>query len=213
MAEDLAQTLLVTSRKHLTLALRTLVMRDLFRHRTSLIKHYLRQHGIMQDWNAFMADGDLSHARAIRERLAHDKACRRLAQAKAEFDGILTKKVYADCTAPLLSRDLHQTALRLVTHRLTLIEDQLEDAAHEYARERWAAQQDYYREFQATLQAKVYDGWVSEGRPAPLLDYSEGIPPRRTPADSDHGTSRLSRASAQHGGADTRVPGGQARGA
>jgi hypothetical protein len=157
MAEDLSHTLLATSRKHLILAIRTLVMRDLFRHRTNLIKQYLRQRGMTQDWDAFMANADLSHGRAISELLKHDKACRILAKAKAELDRILTMHAYAECTAPLFTSDLHHTALRLVTHRLTFAEDQFADATHDYSRELWEEQLDYYRELQAILHTQAYD--------------------------------------------------------
>jgi hypothetical protein len=58
MADAPAHTLLTLTRKHLALSIRTLVMRDLFRHRTQLITQYLRRHGINQDWDAFMAQAD-----------------------------------------------------------------------------------------------------------------------------------------------------------
>ena len=91
------------TRKHLTLALRTLVMRDLFRHRTQLITRYLRQHGIPQDWDAFITQADTAHQRAIDELLIHDREYRRLTQAKAELDRVLTTRRYAACTSPLLT--------------------------------------------------------------------------------------------------------------
>jgi hypothetical protein len=160
MADDLAQTLLSLTRKHLTLSLRTLVMRDLSRHRSHLIQHYLRRHGITQDWDAFMAQADKAHQRAIEELLTHNAAHRRLAQAKAELDRVLTSQAYAACTAPLLTDSLHETALRLVTHRLTFAEDQYADAESPYMRELWEEQLDYYRELQALLQHQVYDAAV-----------------------------------------------------
>jgi hypothetical protein len=135
MADDLSQTLLILTRKHLTLSLRTLVMRDLFRHRLHLIQHYLRRHGIAQDWDAFMAQADKAHQRAIEELLTHNAAHRRLAQAKAELDRVLTSQADAACTAPLLTDSLHEIALRLVTHRLTFTEDQYADAEYPYMRE------------------------------------------------------------------------------
>jgi hypothetical protein len=162
MAEDPSHTLLTMTRKHLTLSIRTLVMRDLFRHRIHLIKQYLRQHGIRQDWDAFMADADTAQRRAIGELLTHNKAYRLLAKAKAELDLVLTRHAYAECTSPLFTDSLLDTALRLMTHRLTFAEDQCEDADHEYVRELWEEQQDYYREFQATLQSQWYNAAVPQ---------------------------------------------------
>jgi hypothetical protein len=161
MAEDLAHTLLIMTRKHLTLALRTLVMRDLFRHRTQLITRYLRQHGIPQDWDAFITQADTAHQRAISELLTHDREYRLLTQAKAELDRVLTTQSYAACTSPLLTDRLHATVLRLMTHRLTFAEDQYEDAEHTYVRELWEEQRDYYRELQVILQHRVYDAAVA----------------------------------------------------
>jgi hypothetical protein len=160
MAEHLSHTLLTLTRKHLTLSLRTLVMRDLFRHRTQLITRYLRQRGIAQDWDAFMANADTAHQRAIDERLTHDRGYRRLTQAKAELDRVLATHGYAACTSPLLTASLHETALRLMTHRLTFAEDQWADAEHAYVRELWAEQQEYYRELQALLRSQAYDAAV-----------------------------------------------------
>jgi hypothetical protein len=160
MADDLSQTLLILTRKHLTLSLRTLVMRDLFRHRIHLIEHYLRRHGLTQAWDAFMAQADIAHQRAIEELLTHNAAHRRLAQAKAELDRVFTSQAYAVCTAPLLTVSLHETARRLVTHRLTFAEDQYADAEYPYLRELWEEQLDYYRELQALLQHQVYDAAV-----------------------------------------------------
>jgi hypothetical protein len=161
MAENLPHTLLTMTRKQLTLSLRTLVMRDLFRHRIHLIKQYLRQHGITQDWDAFMAQADTAHQRAIDERLRHDKGHRRLTQAKAELDAVLTNQTYAECAAPLLTDSLRATVLRLVAHHLTFAEDQCTDVEHAYARELWQEQQDYYREFQAILRSQVYNAAVA----------------------------------------------------
>lgn len=162
MPEDTSHTLLTQTRKHLTLSIRTLVMRDLFRHRIHLITHYLRRHGITQDWDAFMANANPGHQRAIDELLTHDTAYRRLAQAKAELDLMLTRQAYAECVSPLLTDSLRETALRLVTHRLTFAEDQCEDVVHAYVRELWEEQQDYYREFQAILQRQWYDAAVTQ---------------------------------------------------
>lgn len=78
-------------------------MRDLFRHRTQLITRYLRQHGIPHDWDAFITQADTAHQRAIRECLIHDRGYRRLTQAKAELDRVLTTQRYAACTSPLLT--------------------------------------------------------------------------------------------------------------
>jgi hypothetical protein len=50
LSDDLAQALLVMSRKPLTLFIRTLVMRDLVRHRAHLIRRYLRRQGINEPW-------------------------------------------------------------------------------------------------------------------------------------------------------------------
>jgi hypothetical protein len=160
MAEDLAHTFLTTLRKSLALSLRTLVMRDLSRHRTHLVQHYLRRHGIAQDGDAFLAQADLAHRRAIEELLTHNAAHRRLAQAKAELDRVLTGQTYAACATPLLSGGLRETALRLVSHRLAFAEDQSADAGHPYARELWEEQQGYYRELQALLHNQVYDAAV-----------------------------------------------------
>ena len=162
MADAPAHTLLTLTRKHLALSIRTLVMRDLFRHRIHLITQYLRRHGINQDWDAFMAQADTAQQRAIGELLAHNTAYRRLAQAKAELDGVLTRQAYAACTAPLLTDSLHATALRLVTHRLTFAEDQCADVEHAYVRELWEEQRDYYREFQAILRRQWYDAAVPQ---------------------------------------------------
>jgi hypothetical protein len=161
MAEDLSHTLLIMTRKHLTLALRTLVMRGLFRHRTQLITRYLRRHGIPQDWDAFITQADTAHQRAIAELLTHDRGYRQLTQAKAELDRVLTAQSYAAYTSPLLTDSLHATALRLMTHRLTFAEDQCADAAHAYVRELWEEQRDYYRELQVILQHRVYDAGVA----------------------------------------------------
>jgi hypothetical protein len=160
MAEDLSHTMLTMTRKHLTLSIRTLIMRDLFRHRIHLIKQYIRQHGITQDWDAFMAQADTAHQRAVDERLRHDKGYRLLTQAKAELDAVLTSQAYAECMSPLLTDSLHATVLRLVTHRLTFAEDQCADVEHAYARELWEEQRDYYREFQAILRSQAYDAAV-----------------------------------------------------
>jgi hypothetical protein len=160
MAEDLSHTMLTMTRKHLILSIRTLVMRDLFRHRTHLITRYLRQHGIPQDWDAFMANADIAHQRAIDERLTHDKGYRLLTQAKAELDAVLTSHAYAESTAPLLTDGLHATVLRLVADRLTFAEDQCSDGEHAYVRELWEEQRDYYREFQAILRSQAYDAAV-----------------------------------------------------
>ena len=160
MADDPAHTLLPLTRKHLALSIRTLVMRDLFRHRTRLITPYLRRHGINQDWDAFMAQADTAQRRAIGALRTHNAAQRRLAQAKAERDGVLTGQASAACTAPLLTDRLHATALRPVTHRLTFAEDQCAAVAHAYVRARWEEQRDYYREFQAILQRQWYDAAV-----------------------------------------------------
>jgi hypothetical protein len=161
MAEDLSHTFLTLTRKHLTLALRTLVMRDLFRHRTQLITQYLRRHGLPQDWDAFITQADTAHQRAIDELLIHDREYRRLTQAKAELDRVLTTQSYAACTSPLLTDSLHGTALRLMTHRLAFAEDQCADAEHTYVRELWEEQRDYYRELQFILDKRVYDAAVS----------------------------------------------------
>jgi hypothetical protein len=165
MAEDLSHTVLTRTRKHLILALRTLVMRDLFRHRAHLIRHYLRQHGIKHDWDAFLATADTAHQRAIDERLTHNKAYRLLAQAKADLDLVLHRQSYAECTVPLLTDSLRETALRLVTHCLTFAEDQCEAVVHAYVRELWEEQRDYYRELQATLQSQWYDAAVPQPDP------------------------------------------------
>jgi hypothetical protein len=157
MAEDLSHTYLTMTRKQLTLALRTLVTRDLCRHRTQLITRYLRQHGIPQDWDAFLTQAGTAHQRAMGERLTHDTGYRRLTQAKAELDLVLTTRRYAECTSPLLTDGLRATALRLMTHRLTFAEDQYADAAHAYVRELWEEQRDYYRELQGVLHHRVYD--------------------------------------------------------
>jgi hypothetical protein len=175
MADDLAHTCLTRTRKQLILALRTLVMRDLFRHRAHLIRHYLRQHGIKQEWDTFLATADTAHQRAIEERLRHNKAHRLLAQAKADLDRVLQRQRYAECTAPLLPDRLRETALRLVTHGLTFAEDQCAAIEHAYVRELWEEQRDYYRELQALLQSQGYDAAVPQpdptgvgGTPCPL---------------------------------------------
>ena len=183
MADDLSQTLLILTRKHLTLSLRTLVMRDLFRHRLHLIQHYLRRHGITQDWDAFMAQADKAHQRAIEELLTHNAAHRRLAQAKAELDRVLTSQAYAACTAPLLTDSLHEMALRLVTHRLTFTEDQYADAEYSYMRELWEEQRDYYRELQVILHNWVYDAAVARTQ---AWDDSGSADPEDEPAPSTH---------------------------
>jgi hypothetical protein len=161
MAEHLSHMLLTLTRKHLTLALRTLVMRDLFRHRTQLITQYLRRHGIPQDWDAFITQADTAHQRAIGELLTHDRGYRLLTQAKAELDRVLTTQSYAACTSPPLTDSLHATALRLMTHRLPFAEDQYEGAEHAYVRELWEEQRDYSRELQVILQHRVYDAAVA----------------------------------------------------
>ena len=165
MAEDLAHTVLTRTRNHLILAIRTLVMRDLFPHRPHLIRHYLRQRGIKQDWGAFLATADTPHQRAIEERLTHNKAYRLLAQAKADLDRVLHQQSYAACTTPLLTDSLRETALRLVTHCLTFAEDQCEAIEHAYVRELWEEQRDYYRELQASLQSQWYDAAVPQPDP------------------------------------------------
>jgi hypothetical protein len=162
MAEDLSHTLLAMSRKHLTLFIRTLVMRDLVRHRAHLIRQYLRRQGINEPWGDVLAHADTARRRAIRELLTHDKAHRRLAKAKAELDEILTMQTYAECTTPLLTGELHHIALRMVTHRLTFATEQLEASHDEYGRELWEEQQEYYREFQAILQSRLYDAAVPQ---------------------------------------------------
>src|SRR5688572_28600452 len=106
------------------------MMRDLSRHRTHLIQHYLRRHGIAQDWDAFLAQADPAHQRALWELLTHNAAHRRLAQAKAELDRVLTGQTYAACATPLLSDGLRATALRLVSHRLAFADDQSAAAGH-----------------------------------------------------------------------------------
>jgi hypothetical protein len=160
MLEDRSHTFLAMSRQQLTLTIRTLVMRDLVRHRGHLIRRYLRQHGMKENWGTFLCHGTLVHRRAIRELLAHDPAHRPLVKAKAELDGILSQQTYAECTAPLWSRELHQTALRLVSRRLTFAADQLKDSPDEYGRELWEEQQDYYRELQTILHTQCYDSAV-----------------------------------------------------
>jgi hypothetical protein len=165
MTEDLAQTLLTTTRKYLALSLRTLVMRDLSRHRTHLITHYLQRHGITQTWDAFLAQADTAHQRALREFLTHNTGHRRLAQAKAELDQILHRQTYTESTAPLFSDSLHATALRLVTHHLAFAENQYQDAEPTYMRELWEEQQDYYRELQAILYTQAYDAAVPLPQP------------------------------------------------
>jgi hypothetical protein len=184
MAEHLSHTFLTMTRKHLTLALRTLVMRDLFRHRTQLITQYLRRHGVPQDWDAFITQADTAHQRAIGELLIHDRGYRRLTQAKAELDQVLTTQRYAACTSPLLTDSLHAAALRLITHRLTFAEDQCSDAAHAYVRELWEEQRYYYRELQVVLHNRVYDAAVSrthEDDASQSADPEEGRAPGTHP--------------------------------
>jgi hypothetical protein len=184
MADHLSHTLLTMTRKHLTLALRTLVMRDLFRQRTQLITRYLRQHGIPQDWDAFITQADTAHQRAIGELLTHEKGYRRLTQAKAELDRVLSTQSYAACTSPLLTDSLHATALRLMTHRLTFAEDQYAGAEHTYVRELWEEQRDYYRELQVILHNRVYDAAVAltqEGEDSRSADPEEGPAPSTHP--------------------------------
>jgi hypothetical protein len=78
---------------------------------------------------------------------------------------VLHRQSYADCTAPLLTDRLRETALRLVTHCLTFAEDQCEAVAHAYGRELWEEQRDYYRELQASLQSQWYDAAVPQPDP------------------------------------------------
>lgn len=160
MSEDLAHTLLVMSRKQLTLFIRTLVMRDLARHRGHLIQQYVRRQGIHAPWSAVLTQVDSPRRRAIHELLLHDPTHRRLVKVKAELDTILATQTYAECMAPLFSPEMHQTALRLVTRRLTFATHQLEASQDEYGRELWAEQQEYYQEFQAILQHRWYDAVV-----------------------------------------------------
>jgi hypothetical protein len=73
---------------------------------------------------------------------------------------------------PFFSSDRHQTALRLVSHRLTFAEDQCEDGPHEYVQELWEEQQAYCREFQSILHSQVYDAAV----PQPLPPHTGSTP-------------------------------------
>jgi hypothetical protein len=79
---------------------------------------------------------------------------------KAELDTILAMQTYAECMAPLFSPEMRQTALRMVTRRLTFATNQLEASQDEYGRELWEEQQEYYQEFQAILQHRWYDAAV-----------------------------------------------------
>ena len=160
MSDELAHTLLALSRKQLTLFLRTLVMRDLVRHRAHLIQQYLRRQGSREPWGEALSQADTPRRRAIGELLTHDPAHRRLVQVKAELDAILATQTYAACTTPLLSSELHQTAVRMVTRRRAFATRQLEASADEYSRELWAEQQDYYQEFEAILHHQWYDAAV-----------------------------------------------------
>jgi hypothetical protein len=135
-------------------------MRDLVRHRAHLIRQYLRRHGSHEPWGDALAQADLTRRRVIDELLTHDPVHRPLVKAKAELDGILARQAYAEGTAPLFTRELHQTALRLVTRRLSFAAAQLEHSPDEYGRELWAEQQDYYRELQASLHSQWYDAAV-----------------------------------------------------
>ena len=167
MTDDLCHTVLALSRKQLTLALRTLVMRELVRSRAHLIRQYLHRQGSHEPWGAFLAQADRTCRRVLHELLTHYTAHRRLAQAKAELDGVLTRQAYAECTAPLLTRELHQTALQLVARRCSFAARQLGHSPDEYSRELWAEQQDDYREFQAALHSQWYDAAVPPpGSPA-----------------------------------------------
>jgi hypothetical protein len=155
MTDDLCHTVLALSRKQLTLALRTLVMRELVRSRAHLIRQYLHRQGSHEPWGAFLAQADRTCRRVLHELLTHYTAHRRLAQAKAELDGVLTRQAYAECTAPLLTRCCSFAAR------------QLGHSPDEYSRELWAEQQDDYREFQAALHSQWYDAAVPPpGSPA-----------------------------------------------
>jgi hypothetical protein len=160
MTDDCSHPWLALSRKQLTLAIRTLVMRDLVRQRGRLIRQYLRRQGSNEPWGEVLAHADRTRRRVLHELLTHDTAHRRLAQAKAELDQLLHRQTYAECTVPLFTRELHQAALQLVTHRLRFAADQLEHSPDEYGRELWAEQQDYYRELQAALHSQWYDAAV-----------------------------------------------------
>ena len=181
MADDLCHTLLALSRQQLTLALRTLVMRELVQQRAHLIRQYLRRQGSPEPWGAFLAQADRTRRRVLHELLTHDAAHRRPARAKAELDGVLSRQAYAECTAPLFTRELHQTALQLVTRRCSFAARQLGHSPDEYSRELWAEQQDYYRELQAALHSQWYDAAVPPpGSPAP--DTRQARAPRSAQA-------------------------------
>jgi hypothetical protein len=180
MTDDLCHTchtLLALSRKQLTLAIRTLVMRELVQQRAHLIRQYLRRQGSNEHWGEFLAHADRTRRRILHELLTHDTAHRRLAQAKAELDGMLTRQAYAECTVPLLTRELHQTALQLVTRRFSFAARQLGHSQEEYRRELWAEQQDYYGELQASLHSQWYDAAVPPPG-SPAQDTRQALAPR-----------------------------------
>jgi hypothetical protein len=162
MTDDLCHTVLTLSRKQLTLTLRTLVMRELVQARAHLIRQYLRRQGSHEPWGAFLAQADRTRRRVLHELLTHDAAHRRLARAKAELDGVLSRQAYAESTMPLFTRELHQTALQLVTRRCSFAARQLGHSPDEYSQELWAEQQDYYQELQASLHSQWYDTAVPQ---------------------------------------------------
>jgi hypothetical protein len=162
MIDDRSHPWLALSRKQLTLALRTLVMRELVQQRAHLIRQYLRRQGSDEPWGAFLAQADRTRRRVLHELLTHDGTHRRLAQAKAELDGVLSRQAYAEGTAPLFTRELHQTALQLVARRCSFAARQLGHSPDEYSRELWAEQQDYYQELQAALHSQWYDAAVPQ---------------------------------------------------
>jgi hypothetical protein len=67
MSDDRAHPWLALSRQQLTLAIRTLVMRDLVRHRAHLLRRYLRRHGSNQPWGEFLAQANRIRHRMLSE--------------------------------------------------------------------------------------------------------------------------------------------------